>query len=119
MSSSVGFSLVTVCVRRYFFFFSSRRRHTRYWRDWSSDVCSSDLDHVFGLGENENMIASDVAPLLAYTRNIIYLEDGEYAVADQKNVRVFDRADRPVERPPKKIMWDAVMAEKEDRKSVV
>src|SRR5215203_2874274 len=27
----------------YFFFFSSRRRHTRYWRDWSSDVCSSDL----------------------------------------------------------------------------
>src|SRR3712207_9360534 len=28
-----------------FFFFSSRRRHTRYWRDWSSDVCSSDLEH--------------------------------------------------------------------------
>src|SRR3712207_9068028 len=25
------------------FFFSSRRRHTRYWRNWSSDVCSSDL----------------------------------------------------------------------------
>src|SRR3712207_5073506 len=34
------------CVYRLcycFFFFSSRRRHTRYWRDWSSDVCSSDL----------------------------------------------------------------------------
>src|SRR3712207_9341882 len=29
--------------------FSSRRRHTRYWRDWSSDVCSSDLGHV-GIG---------------------------------------------------------------------
>src|SRR6266511_3441839 len=27
----------------YFFFFSSRRRHTRFSRDWSSDVCSSDL----------------------------------------------------------------------------
>src|SRR3712207_1858072 len=27
------------------FFFSSRRRHTRYWRDWSSDVCSSDLEN--------------------------------------------------------------------------
>src|SRR5882757_4524229 len=27
----------------FFFFFSSRRRHTRYWRDWSSDMCSSDL----------------------------------------------------------------------------
>src|SRR5258707_12561048 len=28
------------------FFFSSRRRHTRYWRDWSSDVCSSDLNKI-------------------------------------------------------------------------
>src|SRR3712207_3081242 len=34
LSCSIGFC---------FFFFSSRRRHTRYWRDWSSDVCSSDL----------------------------------------------------------------------------
>src|SRR3712207_7447237 len=32
------------------FFFSSRRRHTRYWRDWSSDVCSSDLMPVFHRG---------------------------------------------------------------------
>src|SRR5882762_11120849 len=28
------------------FFFSSRRRHTRFKCDWSSDVCSSDLEHV-------------------------------------------------------------------------
>src|SRR5690606_40553872 len=28
----------------YIFFFSSRRRHTRFSRDWSSDVCSSDLE---------------------------------------------------------------------------
>src|SRR6476620_8021940 len=28
------------------FFFSSRRRHTRYWRDWSSDVCSTDLPRL-------------------------------------------------------------------------
>src|SRR5438445_9809252 len=32
------------------FFFSSRRRHTRYWRDWSSDVCSSDLHRNLRLG---------------------------------------------------------------------
>ena len=32
-----------VVVVVFCFFFSSRRRHTRYWRDWSSDVCSSDL----------------------------------------------------------------------------
>src|SRR6266516_6924289 len=30
-----------------FFFFSSRRRHTRSYGDWSSDMCSSDLDEVF------------------------------------------------------------------------
>src|ERR1700682_2306965 len=61
---------------------------------------------VVGLGENENIIASDVAPLLAYTRNIIYLEDGEYAIADQQHVQVFDENDRPVNRAPKKILWD-------------
>src|SRR5699024_11833904 len=31
------------CCSLFFFFFSSRRRHTRSKRDWSSDVCSSDL----------------------------------------------------------------------------
>src|SRR2546422_527543 len=34
----------------FFFFFSSRRRHTRCSRDWSSDVCSSDLDGRLGNG---------------------------------------------------------------------
>src|SRR5207253_3572585 len=33
-------------LQRSFFFFSSRRRHTRWPRDWSSDVCSSDLTRV-------------------------------------------------------------------------
>src|SRR5215510_12185222 len=33
----------------FFFFFSSRRRHTRWPRDWSSDVCSSDLSAVPGV----------------------------------------------------------------------
>src|SRR5207302_3844917 len=35
----------------FFFFFSSRRRHTRFSRDWSSDVCSSDL----GAGDEEQI----------------------------------------------------------------
>src|SRR3712207_8065056 len=46
----VGCNPGACCTRRAvwrrcgdWFFFSSRRRHTRYWRDWSSDVCSSDL----------------------------------------------------------------------------
>src|SRR3712207_9415927 len=35
-----------MCAHGIWFFFSSRRRHTREWRDWSSDVCSSDLQHL-------------------------------------------------------------------------
>src|SRR5207245_8464925 len=34
---------VVFLLALFFFFFSSRRRHTRCYRDWSSDVCSSDL----------------------------------------------------------------------------
>src|SRR5690606_40280918 len=33
----------------FLFFFSSRRRHTRFSRDWSSDVCSSDLIHAIAV----------------------------------------------------------------------
>jgi glucosamine--fructose-6-phosphate aminotransferase (isomerizing) len=68
---------------------------------------------VIGIGEDENIVASDVAPLLEYTRNIIYLEDGEYAVLNQKKVEIFDGDDKLVTREPKRILWDAVMAEKE------
>src|SRR3712207_8927138 len=55
------------------FFFSSRRRHTRYWRDWSSDVCSSDLvfDNAY-MRVFPNMVVmaagdeSDIEPMLAF-----------------------------------------------------
>src|SRR5687768_18292108 len=40
------FCIVVLFCVFFFFFFSSRRRHTRCSRDWSSDVCSSDLGHV-------------------------------------------------------------------------
>src|SRR5258707_2575387 len=40
----LAFVIVTTLI--FALFFSSRRRHTRYWRDWSSDVCSSDLHFV-------------------------------------------------------------------------
>ena len=39
----VFFFVFCFCFYLFLFFFSSRRRHTSYWRDWSSDVCSSDL----------------------------------------------------------------------------
>ena len=38
--------IVGLCVVLGYFFFSSRRRHTRCSRDWSSDVCSSDLELI-------------------------------------------------------------------------
>src|SRR2546422_8112519 len=41
--------MLMLCVM-FFFFFSSRRRHTRCSRDWSSDVCSSDLRRRRGRG---------------------------------------------------------------------
>src|SRR3712207_458660 len=44
----------------FFFFFSSRRRHTRYWRDWSSDVCSSDLARALDLVERRVGVAEQV-----------------------------------------------------------
>ena len=71
---------------------------------------------VVGVGEGENIVASDVTPLLAYTRNILYLEDGEYAIVDEKTVEIFDSSDQVIKREPKRILWDAVMAEKEGYK---
>src|SRR3712207_5205960 len=46
-------------------FFSSRRRHTRYWRDWSSDVCSSDLvltDGFFSRPSLPRVLLRRIAP---------------------------------------------------------
>src|SRR3712207_8881894 len=47
------------------FFFSSRRRHTRYWRDWSSDVCSSDLRGADPLEHYLEVVAGKTGSLIA------------------------------------------------------
>src|SRR6266436_8501862 len=47
----------------FFFFFSSRRRHTRCSRDWSSDVCSSDLDLDKLRGDLTEFLDKDLAGL--------------------------------------------------------
>src|SRR5207249_6246014 len=51
-------------------FFSSRRRHTRSKRDWSSDVCSSDLNYLSAMGRHEEamaevFVAQELDPLSA------------------------------------------------------
>src|SRR5699024_11574763 len=43
---------VSICLCCVAFFFSSRRRHTRSKRDWSSDVCSSDLAKPFSIANS-------------------------------------------------------------------
>src|SRR3989449_2821083 len=58
---SVGSGLLTVLWRAllrdmFFFFFSSRRRHTRCSRDWSSDVCSSDLTSSMTVHQLKDML---------------------------------------------------------------
>src|SRR2546429_2353550 len=52
---SEGRVLVAYCnlINCFFFFFSSRRRHTRCSRDWSSDVCSSDLPAIVVAGHKK------------------------------------------------------------------
>src|SRR5204863_6975049 len=49
----------------FFFFFSSRRRHTRSLRDWSSDVCSSDLFGIRGKLENYDRVDQVLDELVA------------------------------------------------------
>lgn len=45
---------------------------------------------VIGIGENENIIASDINALVKYTRNVIYLDDGEIAVVTKDEVKTFN-----------------------------
>src|SRR5690606_1407250 len=54
-----------VCARQWiiFFFFSSRRRHTRFSRDWSSDVCSSDLALRISTMADSSLIARKIADM--------------------------------------------------------
>ncbi len=67
---------------------------------------------VVGVGEGENIIASDIPALLDYTRDVLFLEDGEMVevTADSVAITTFDG--KAVERNPRRITWDAVTAQK-------
>jgi len=67
---------------------------------------------VIGLGEKQTFLASDIPAILPYTRQVMFLEDGEFAVLTEDGARVLDGAGRPVERQPRAIQWDPVSAEK-------
>jgi glutamine---fructose-6-phosphate transaminase (isomerizing) len=67
---------------------------------------------VLGLGEGENFVASDATALLAYTRDLIFLEDGDLARLTASAVTVTGFDGTPRERPSRRVPWDAVSAEK-------
>src|SRR6266481_6796881 len=76
------------------FFFSSRRRHTRWNCDWSSDVCSSDLDARFEKARAALGRSSDIAH-----KDIDLPDGGERSVDNALRRRIrFDIAERDMRR---------------------
>ena len=67
---------------------------------------------ILGIGVGENYFASDVTALVGHTRNVLYLEDGEFAALTPEKITVFDCAGRPVDRKISRIVWDVEAAEK-------
>jgi len=65
-----------------------------------------------GLGKGENFVASDPVALVPWTRDVMFLEDGDIARVDAQTARISDSAGRPQERVRHRILWDAVAAEK-------
>jgi len=67
---------------------------------------------VVGLGENELFIASDTPAVLNYTRDFIFLEDGEMAVLSDGDAGILDVEGKVIPREPRRVMWNPLMAEK-------
>jgi glucosamine--fructose-6-phosphate aminotransferase (isomerizing) len=66
---------------------------------------------LLGVGEKEMFVASDVAALIGYTRQVVYLDDGELATITANGYRTFTLDDRSVSKSPSTIDWDVVGAE--------
>ena len=67
---------------------------------------------VLGVGEGENFVASDVPPVLSYTREVIFLDDGMVGIVTPESVVVTDQAGTVVEVAPQHVTWDPITAEK-------
>ena len=67
---------------------------------------------ILGIGLGENYFASDVTALVSHTRNVIYLEDGEFAELSGEFIRIFDCSGREISKRATRILWDVQAAEK-------
>ena len=67
---------------------------------------------IIGVGDGENLVASDIPAVLRHTRDILVLEDGEVATVDADSVSVVDRDGAPVVSERLHIEWDLAAAEK-------
>src|SRR5690606_40602824 len=82
-----------------FFFFSSRRRHTIFSRDWSSDVCSSDLVATQGIGDpTKPLLIGNSAENRPYRDQLDELKLYNYALSEAEVMNVF-KHDAPVFKP--------------------
>jgi len=75
-------------------------------------VAKSASPLVLGLGDGETLCGSDIPALLAHTRNVVFLEDGEMAELTAAGARIETLGGEKVERKPKRIDWSPVMAER-------
>lgn len=67
---------------------------------------------IVGLGVGENFFASDVTALVSHTKNVIYMDDGEFAELTPEKVTVYDRTGREVGKTVSHVVWDIEAAEK-------
>jgi glutamine---fructose-6-phosphate transaminase (isomerizing) len=67
---------------------------------------------LIGLAKDEQFLASDAAAVLAYTKDVMFLENGDLARLTPAGVEVWDRAGKPVHRPVQHLNWDPIQTEK-------